>query len=100
MRIRHHVRRRPKGKNIPSTTSKSVTFFFIGFDNIGVQKLQCVIDGGPAPTTWEDCATGVSYTNLQAGITHVFQVRAVDSSGNIDQTPETFTWKINPIKLR
>jgi len=86
-----------KGKNIPTTTSRSATFFFIGSDDIGISKYECNLDG----LGWEDCTSPKSTpTNLQVAIKHVFKVRAVDLAGNADPTPAEFTWKINPPKLR
>lgn len=61
-----------------------------------IQKFQCGLDGG----AWTDCTSGVTYNDLQAAITHVFSVRAIDLSGNEDPTPATFAWKINPPKLK
>jgi hypothetical protein len=83
-------------KKMATTTSTTATFFFIGSDNDGVQKFQCDLDGGG----WEDCTSGVTYTNLQAALVHVFQVKAIDLSGNEDPTPAIFNWKINPPKLK
>ena len=38
--------------------------------------------------------TTISYNNLAAGQQHTFEVRAVDTLGNKDPTPATFTWTI------
>lgn len=81
---------------LPSTTSTTAKFFFIGSDDQVIQKFQCSLDGG----AWTDCTSPYTTPKLQAGITHVFKVKAIDLSGNEDQTPATFTWKINPPKLK
>ena len=83
-------------KKIATTTSTSVKFFFTGSDNQGVSGFECSLDGG----AWTACTSGVTYSGLQNAITHVFNVRAVDQASNTDPTPATFTWKINPPKLK
>ena len=49
-------------------------------------------------SAFSNCATTnpgtVSYNNLAAGQEHTFKVRAVDTLGNKDPTPATFTWTI------
>ena len=49
----------------------------------------CSLDGGPFAT----CASPVSYNSLVGG-THIFMVRAIDSLGNADPTPASFTWTV------
>lgn len=73
------------------TTSTTIEFFFVGIDNSGVSKFECNLDGGG----WQVCTSPREYEDLQIGMTHVFQVRAYDSAGNVDQTPATFTWQIS-----
>ena len=57
-----------------------------------------VHNGGSTGSAFSTCATTnpgtVSYDNLVAGQQHTFEVRAVDTLGNKDPTPATFTWSI------
>ena len=59
-----------------------------------VAGFECSLDGSAFST----CATTnpgtISYDNLVAGQQHAFEVRAVDTLGNKDPTPATFTWTI------
>lgn len=73
------------------TSSSSITFEFAGSDNISVESFDCSIDGG----AYAACTSGATYTAL-AGGSHTFSVRARDGSGNVDSTPATFTWEIDP----
>ena len=38
--------------------------------------------------------------NLRYGVAHTLEVRSVDDKiGNKDNTPATFTWKVEPLKI-
>ena len=52
-------------------------------------SFQCRLDGG----SWEGCSSPKTYTNLSEG-NHTFYVRAIDSVGNVDPTPASYTWRI------
>ena len=69
------------------TTSSGITFAFQGTDIVGIADFRCLLDGGPA----EVCASPRSYTGLPVG-SHSFVVQAVDTSGNVDEMPPTFSW--------
>ncbi len=75
--------------NNRSTRSTSITFTFGGTDNIAVAGFQCSLDG----EAFSDCTSGINLTGLSAG-NHNFQVRTFDTSGNVDPTPSSFSWKI------
>ncbi|MBI4898207.1 MAG: hypothetical protein HY827_07550, partial [Actinobacteria bacterium] len=51
---------------------------------------ECRLDGG----SWSACATPKSYTDVPDG-SHTFDVRAIDTAGNTDATPATYTWTID-----
>ena len=73
------------------STSAAPTFSFIGSDTgSGVASFQCSLDNAAVV----DCASPQSYSNLADG-SHTFQVRAVDSVGNVDPTPASYTWVID-----
>lgn len=57
---------------------------------VGVVGYECKIDEGsvaacPSPTTYGGLAQG----------SHTFTVSAMDSAGNLDQTPDVYTWAID-----
>jgi hypothetical protein len=72
-----------------ATVSKSVTITFTGIDNVGIRSFQCSLDGKP----FANCSSPITFNNLAFG-THTFQVRAIDTAGNEDPTPATFTWTV------
>ncbi len=50
---------------------------------------ECRLDG----SAFDDCESPVHYLGLTEG-KHVFEVRAVDSAGNQDESPATATWSV------
>jgi hypothetical protein len=73
----------------PSSNS-SATFEFTGSDaGTGVASYECRLDGG----AWGACASSYQLTGLSTG-GHTFEVRAIDSAGNVDATPATHNWTI------
>ena len=73
-----------------STLSPSITFNVQA--TAGTNPLagfQCSLDNGPTSS----CNTPVTYNSLSTG-QHTFKVQAVDSQGNVDPTPATFSWTI------
>ncbi|HEV2950788.1 MAG TPA: right-handed parallel beta-helix repeat-containing protein, partial [Actinomycetota bacterium] len=71
------------------------TFRFTGTDNASSVTFQCSIDGGE----YGPCTTPKDYAGLAPLSDHTFAVRAVDLSGNVDLTPATYTWWIDPAAL-
>jgi hypothetical protein len=67
--------------------SPSATFSFSGTDDVSVASFECALDAG----AFAACTSPKTYTNLLPG-THTFQVRAIDSIGQPDPTPASFTW--------
>jgi hemolysin type calcium-binding protein len=69
------------------TRDSSANFVFHGEGDVA--SLECSLDG----EAFADCTSPMDYTQLAVG-EHEFQVRAVDSIGDEDLTPETFEWEI------
>jgi hypothetical protein len=67
-------------------TTTSITLGFVGSDNAAVAGFECSLDGLPSYS----CTNLISINdNLVAG-NHTFQVRAIDTSGNVDPSPSSF----------
>ena len=69
------------------TTSTSATFTFTA--NQANSTFACSLDGA----AFAACTSPLTYTGLTVG-SHNFQVRATDTAGNTDATPDSFTWTI------
>ncbi len=74
----------------PSGTvaSASASFSFSSSDAGGT--FQCRLDGG----AWAGCTSPRTYSSLANG-SHTFDVRAIDSAGNVDASPASRTWTVN-----
>ncbi len=72
--------------------SASATFTFSGTDDMSVDSFECSLDGGD----YEDCASPATYTGLDVGA-HTFEVRAIDTSSNVDPTPAQFNWTVTAL---
>ncbi len=57
-------------------------------------EYECRIDTGD-PEAWLECFSPVAFTNLSMG-QHTVQVRATDGADNVDPTPATYTWTVQP----
>jgi CSLREA domain-containing protein len=78
----------------PSTTTETTAVFTFTASEVNV-VFECSFDGQPYNT----CITPVEYNGLPAGV-HTFAVRARDLAGNVDQTPESYSWTVqNPDTL-
>jgi hypothetical protein len=78
--------------NGDSTDSNKITFTFTGTDNVAVAGFECRLDSSNE-ADFAPCTSPITYNNLNAGV-HTFEVRAIDTSGNKDPTPASFSWKI------
>lgn len=79
----------------PVSTSAAASFTFSGTDNATAAAeltFACKLDSN----SFTPCTSPQSYSALSDGL-HTFQVRAIDALGNVDPTPSSFTWNINPI---
>jgi large repetitive protein len=77
---------------VDNSSDTTVTFNFRGTDDKTpgpYMTYQCRLDGG----AWTACSPGHSYSNLSL-TQHTFEVRAIDLSGNIDQTPAQHVWTV------
>jgi DNA-binding beta-propeller fold protein YncE len=73
-----------------TTFSMTIKFSFTGSAGTNpVAGFECSLDNG----IFSPCSSSSTLTNLAAG-KHIFEVRAVDTSGNKDPTPASFTWTI------
>lgn len=81
-----------KGDGPPALShAPSASFAFTGTDaTSGVQEFECRLDGGP----YEPCSSPAGRSGLGNG-THTFDVRARDTAGNYDPTPERWTWDVD-----
>ena len=81
------------GSAIPdggTTLSASIRISFAGSDAIGIAGYECSLDN----SAFASCNTPVNYNGLQTGM-HTVNVRARDTSNNIDATPAKFSWSIH-----
>ncbi|MCE9576359.1 MAG: cell envelope biogenesis protein OmpA, partial [Deltaproteobacteria bacterium] len=75
----------------PTNPSGAATAAFTYAANEAGASFECKLDAAP----FAGCAsTGQSYASLADG-THTFQVRAVDTAGNVDGSPAMFTWLVD-----
>ena len=72
-----------------STTSTSAKFEFLSPET--GSTFECKLD----TAAYAACTSPKDYTNLTVG-QHTFQVRATDAAGNVDQTPASQQWTIQP----
>jgi parallel beta-helix repeat protein len=75
--------------------SSSATFSFSGNDNLTAPTalaFECRLDNQDE-ADFIACSSPQSYADLSIGM-YTFDVRAVDSAGNADPTPASYTWTI------
>jgi large repetitive protein len=71
------------------TTRTDATFRFSSSEP--GSSFDCALDGA----AFAPCTTPTRYTGLARG-EHEFRVRAIDRAGNVDPTPATYKWTIEP----
>src|SRR3990167_1392634 len=70
------------------TNSTSANFSFTSTED--GSTFECQMDSGG----YTSCTSPKSYTELTEG-SHSFSVKAIDSAGNTDSTPASYTWTID-----
>jgi Bacterial Ig-like domain len=74
----------------PSGTVQSSSASFSFSSSESGSKFECRLDSG----SWGACTSPKEYTGLSNG-SHTFEVRATDSAGNTDSTPDSRTWTVD-----
>jgi hypothetical protein len=77
----------------PASPTESTTALFTFSASESGATFECALDG----TLFAACVSPVEYANLSAG-DHTFEVRAIDLAGNVDPTPEIYTWTIEGVE--
>jgi hypothetical protein len=73
------------------TASTTASFAFVGSDaDSGVASFQCSLDA----SAFASCTSPQSHSGLGDG-SHTFSVRASDGAGNVDPSPDSFTWVVD-----
>ena len=72
------------------TVSTSVTMTFTGTDNRAVARFECRLDGAG----FSVCVSPLTHTGLAPG-RHTVEVRAIDTSNNVDPAPARLTWTVD-----
>lgn len=73
-----------------ATLSTSLTLTFSGTDNVGLARFECRLDGAG----FSACTSPLTYSGVLTG-RHTFEVRAIDTSSNVDATPARYTWAVD-----
>ncbi len=76
----------------PAALSNTIasTFSFEGSDTNGVAGFECSLDGA----AFSPCTSPANLPGLSDG-PHTFEVRAIDTVGNVDSSPASYTWTID-----
>jgi hypothetical protein len=69
--------------------SRSATFAFTSSETA---TFECRLDGG----AWGACSSPKQFSGLADG-DHAVSIRATDKAGNVDATPATGSWKVDPV---
>jgi hypothetical protein len=79
------------------TPSRTIIFVLLASNTgivegnaIGMRGFECSLDGA----SFSSCTSPVEFNGLADGA-HILEVRAVDSSGNKDSSPASYTWTVD-----
>ncbi len=72
--------------------SPRATFVFSSVDNVSLPRtFECSLDRGE----FAPCSSPYTVSGLVRG-SHTFRVRARDAAGNVDESPASYTWTVQP----
>ena len=81
--------------NSGSTISTSITFNVQATAGTNpIAGFQCNLDGGSFNNCNANNQNEITFNNLAQGQEHTIKIRAVDSQGNVDSIPASFSWTI------
>lgn len=75
-------------KNVSPNETIPARAIVFTFSSTGDSRFECSFDGLP----FEECLSPKQYTNLQTEESHIFKVRAKGILGNVDKSPDTFSF--------
>lgn len=75
----------------PATTTAATNATLVFTSSDASATFECAMDS----PTYVACLSPMSFTGLSVG-THTFTVRARDAAGNVDASPATRTWTVDP----
>jgi hypothetical protein len=76
--------------NKPTNPTTNPIAGFTFTSNDGAATFECKLDAA----AFAPCTTPLNTASLPSG-SHTFQVRATDAAGNVDATPDSYTWVVN-----
>ena len=77
------------------TLLQEAIFTFTGTDNRTPSAdltFECALD---STTSWNSCTSPEQFSDLTRG-SHTLRLRAIDAAGNIESTPDAYTWIVAP----
>jgi len=75
----------------PSNPTEGTSATFVFASEVGISEFECSLDGAG----FVDCESPYELHDLEVG-PHTLLVRAVDEEGNVDITPASWSWTIEP----
>jgi hypothetical protein len=74
----------------PLLTNQETAQFIFSAQDSTATEFQCQLDG----SGWSPCYSGVTYYGVSPG-SHTFQVQATDAAGNVEVSPQSYTWTVD-----
>ena len=77
------------------TLLQEAIFTFTGTDNRTPSAdltFECALD---STTSWNSCTSPEQFSDLTRG-SHTLRLRAIDAAGNVESTPDEYTWIVAP----